>query len=43
MSVLRSGRKALGATKQGYLWIADRGVRCEARAESLWEKVKSLC
>jgi len=33
MSVLRSGRKALGATKQGYLWIADRGVRCEAYTE----------
>ena len=35
-------RKALGATKQGYLWIAGRSVHCEVYTESPLGKSKVI-
>jgi hypothetical protein len=34
MSVLRNVEEKFGATKQGYLWIADRSFKGDQEAES---------
>jgi len=40
---LRSTEGKLGATKQGYLWIADRILSVSERTNPGWEKAKVLC
>ena len=35
-------RKVLGATKQGYLWIADRVLNVSERMNSGWEESKGI-